>query len=501
MSGIYINIQRQLWTQIPWTKVEAYVHRLQTRIYQASRDQHYGKMRALQKRLTTGVHAKLLAVRQLFLCSATPHLWKPGSLRNERVSHTATLPALVRNLKLDGQAPTEATSLRRPHQYTECLPPEPLFHLPDLAKQALAKMALEPEWEARFEPNHVGYRPGSKGIVQALSALRSALCDQTPKYALYADIKFEGLDFHALLNKLNTYPSMRQQIRAWQKADQLCLFVCKRGYPSTVRTVSLAPLLANIAVHRMAHVLMVGLGNAVSTPALQAQLHHCNAGGQVVSSSGLRLYGYADELVVLHSQASVVFKAKQLLATWLNTMGLTLHPDSTRITTTVAGLHFDGHKIATLQSGRQPSSTQITPSKLSQARLLATIRGILRSTKGAAAHVLIGRLLPQMVGWGNYFKYSDCFRVFKRMDHTIFQQQRAWVLRRHANWGRHQIKLKYFPANHTWVVNGRRYRDNWLLHAAYYNGKRLQRVHLVRLRWLKSPGRPSKPDSFWFTCK
>jgi|JI7StandDraft_1071085.scaffolds.fasta_scaffold68456_2 RNA-directed DNA polymerase len=490
MSGIYINIQTQLWTQIPWTKVEAYVHRLQTRIYQASRDQHYGKMRALQKRLTSGVHAKLLAVR-LVTVQQTNGLLQPGP------PVEATQRALVGNRINEGQAPTTGTSRQRPHQYTESLPKAapPLGNLPDLAKQALAKMALEPEWEARFEPYLYGYRPGSTGPVQALSALRSALGDQTPKYVLYADIKFEGLDPGALLNKLNTYPSLRKQIKAWLQADPLCLFVGKRRRsPITVRTVSLAPLLANIAVHGVAHVLLYGLRNAVSTPAAAAarapQLHHCNAVGQVFSS-GLRLYGYADEWVVLHEKASVVFKAKQLLATWLNTMGLTLHPDSTRITTAVAGFDYGGHRISTRKSssGRQPGST--SPSKLELARLLDTIRGILRSTQGAAAHVLIRRLLPHMMGWGNDFKYSDSFRVFKRMDHTIFQQLRAWVVRRHAHWGRHRIKRTYFPANQTWVVNGLRYRDNWLLHAAYYNGKRLRRVHLVRLRWEALRRRPA----------
>ncbi|MFP3022596.1 reverse transcriptase domain-containing protein [Wolbachia endosymbiont (group A) of Pogonocherus hispidulus] len=28
------------------------------------------------------------------------------------------------------------------------------------AKQTLVKMALEPEWEAKFEPNIYGFRPG-----------------------------------------------------------------------------------------------------------------------------------------------------------------------------------------------------------------------------------------------------------------------------------------------------------------------------------------------------
>ena len=30
----------------------------------------------------------------------------------------------------------------------------------DRAAQALAKMVLEPEWEAYFEPNSYGFRPG-----------------------------------------------------------------------------------------------------------------------------------------------------------------------------------------------------------------------------------------------------------------------------------------------------------------------------------------------------
>lgn len=32
----------------------------------------------------------------------------------------------------------------------------------DRAKQNLAKLALEPEWEAKFEHNSYGYRPARK---------------------------------------------------------------------------------------------------------------------------------------------------------------------------------------------------------------------------------------------------------------------------------------------------------------------------------------------------
>ena len=40
----------------------------------------------------------------------------------------------------------------------------------DRALQALVKLALEPEWEARFEPNSYGFRPG-RGCHDAIEAI------------------------------------------------------------------------------------------------------------------------------------------------------------------------------------------------------------------------------------------------------------------------------------------------------------------------------------------
>jgi RNA-directed DNA polymerase len=56
----------------------------------------------------------------------------------------------------------------------------------DRAAQALAKLALEPEWEARFEPNNYGFRPG-RSCHDAAQALWSSL-NQKAKYVLDADI-------------------------------------------------------------------------------------------------------------------------------------------------------------------------------------------------------------------------------------------------------------------------------------------------------------------------
>ncbi|MHC5720607.1 MAG: reverse transcriptase/maturase family protein, partial [Nostoc sp.] len=88
----------------------------------------------------------------------------------------------------------------------------------DRALQALVKMALEPEWEARFEPNSYGFRPG-RSCQDAIEAIFNAI-SQKPKYVLDADIEkcFDRINHKALLEKLNTSPTIRRQIRSWLKA-------------------------------------------------------------------------------------------------------------------------------------------------------------------------------------------------------------------------------------------------------------------------------------------
>ena len=102
----------------------------------------------------------------------------------------------------------------------------------DRARQALAKMALEPEWEAVFEPNSYGFRPGRSchdAIEQIFTAMRKE------KYVLEADIKgcFDNIAHEALLDKIND-PELRPILRKWLKAgimDQGVFQETEQGTP------------------------------------------------------------------------------------------------------------------------------------------------------------------------------------------------------------------------------------------------------------------------------
>ena len=91
----------------------------------------------------------------------------------------------------------------------------------DRSKQSLVKLALEPEWEAVFEPNSYGFRPG-RSCQDAIGAIFNAI-RYKPKYVFDADIAgcFDNISHEALVEKLQTYPAMRQLIQAWLKAGMM----------------------------------------------------------------------------------------------------------------------------------------------------------------------------------------------------------------------------------------------------------------------------------------
>src|SRR5664280_1739277 len=92
--------------------------------------------------------------------------------------------------------------------------------LRDRALQACVVNALEPEWEARFEPRSYGFRPG-RGCHDAIEAIYWTLNGRNAKrqWILDADLTaaFDRIDHDHLLDSVGTFPA-RELIRGWLKA-------------------------------------------------------------------------------------------------------------------------------------------------------------------------------------------------------------------------------------------------------------------------------------------
>jgi len=123
----------------------------------------------------------------------------------------------------------------------------------DRALQALALGALEPEWEARFEPRSYGFRPG-RGCHDAIVAIHTTASRRDAKrlWALDADLEaaFDRLGHDHILASLGTFPA-RGLVRQWLKAG---VIEDGRFAPSGEGTPQggvISPCLMNVALHGM----------------------------------------------------------------------------------------------------------------------------------------------------------------------------------------------------------------------------------------------------------
>ena len=114
----------------------------------------------------------------------------------------------------------------------------------DRALQAVVKNTLEPEWEASFEPNSYGFRPG-RSAHDAVMQIKFCI-QHKAKYVLDADIAkcFDRIDHEALLIKLNIKGKVRQQIKSWLKSGVIDQRVFTATSEGTPQGGVISPLLA-----------------------------------------------------------------------------------------------------------------------------------------------------------------------------------------------------------------------------------------------------------------
>lgn len=474
------------WNEVDWPLVEKRVFRYQQRIYRASRENNQNVINNLQWRLLNSFDAKLLAVRQV----TTENKGRKTPGVDMKVYDTPTKKMkLVQKLKLDGKAKTiRRVEIPKPGKPGQSRPLG-IPTLEDRAKQALCRFAIEPEWEARFERDSYGFRPG-RNCHDAIEAAFAALSNkrQSPEFrkmVLKIDIEkcFDRINHDLLLDKIHSHPIIKNQIKSWLKADILTGnspkddpdFIIKNEM-GTPQGGVISPLLANIALHG----LLDHLDNwIVSIPAVNNRT--------AAKRSALTAIRYADDILVIHKDLEVIKKVKREIESWLwRNCKLTLNNEKTQICSSTQGFDFLGFSLITLKRNGT-DRLKIYPSRESQTRILLKIREIIQRNKASSSYRLITLLRPISIGWGNYFKYSECQTIYSKIDHFINQKIRAWAFRIDKRHGRQIVKERYFPRGKTYHFNGRKYQDNWILYGKEKgdDGK-TKEAFLPRISWITS---------------
>ena len=425
------------WSMTPWRKLERNVLKIQKRIYRAAQRGDRRSVRRLQGLLTRSWSAKMIAVRQVTQQNQGK---KTAGVDGVIALKPSERRSLVKQLRVnDGKKgrPTRRVWIPKPGRDEKRPLGIPTMY--DRALQGLVKIALEPEWEAVFEANSYGFRPG-RGCHDAIEAIFNCIA-RKPKWVLDADIAkcFDRIDHKALLQKLNSTSPVRKKIREWLKAGVMDRDAYQPTYAGTPQGGVISPLLANIALHGMEMAVkgVVPVGK--------------------VTQRELGVVRYADDFVVIHKNREVIEQVKEVISKWLAGVGLELKPEKTRVAHTLEGqepgFDFLGFNVRQYKVGKNRSGksgkgyrTLVKPSNKSIKTHREKLKAVIESHKAASQAALISKLNPIIRGWCNYYRTVVSKEVFGELDHYLWEITWGWAKRRHPNKTGAWVAKKYWKA-------------------------------------------------------
>jgi RNA-directed DNA polymerase len=368
------------WDAVDWRAVEDDVRRLRQRIFTASRAGDLKKVRNLQKLMLRSRAGALLSVRRVTEVNAGR---KTAGIDGRIVLAGWEKAEMAAWLQ-------QGASAWRPRPVKRVFIPKAggkrrglgIPVIADRALQALASGALEPEWEARFEPRSYGFRPG-RSCQDAMQAVFVTARGKTCKrlWALDADLAaaFDRIDHSYLLARLGTFPA-RGRIEQWLKAgviDRGRFAPTERGSP---QGGVISPVLMNVVLHGMeqaAGVRYITTGSNAGT---------ARPGSPV-------LVRYADDVLALCHSREQAGQVKARLAAWLAPRGLAFNEDKTRIVHLDDGVDFLGFNVR-----RYRGKLLIKPGKAAVKRIRARLTTEMRALRGHNAREVLIRMNPIIRG-------------------------------------------------------------------------------------------------------
>jgi RNA-directed DNA polymerase len=416
------------WRQVDWRRAEADVRRLRQRIFTASKAGDLKRVRRLQKLMLRSRANTLVSVRRVTERNAgrlTAGVDGEVVLTPEAKMHL--VDRVQHNTEPFKAMPVRRVYIPKPGSSTKRRP----LGIPvivDRCHQARVLNALEPEWEARFEPKSYGFRPG-RGCQDAIQAIYTVAKGKSAKrlWALDADLAsaFDLIAHDHIQTMIGTFPA-RGMIRAWLKAgvvEQGRLHRTEDGVP---QGGVVSPLLLNIALHGMEHAAGV-----------RYRLTGTTAGRTMTDSPVL--IRYADDLLCLCHTKQQALEVKARLAAWLAPRGLAFNEDKTRVVTLDEGLDFLGFNVR-----RYRGKLLIKPSKAAIRRIRERLRDELRSLRGSNAVAVIKRLNPIIRGWANYYRTHVAAEIFDQLDQYLWRLTYKWARFSHANKSASWVTARYF---------------------------------------------------------
>ena len=276
----------------------------------------------------------------------------------------------------------------------------------DRVCEGAMRHVLEPIFEREFAGSSHGFRPKRRAR-EALGKVDHEL-KAGKGYVVDADIKgyFDTIPHYLLLARIAERIADGRVMKILQQMLERGVLENREWIETETGTPQggvISPLLANVYLNPLDH---------------------------LIQQLGYTLVRYADDLVILCASQREAEAAYEVLKTWVETQGLSLHPEKTRIVNMNepgTGFDFLGYHFEHTRQGR----VDRWPRRKSMAKLKDRIRGLTHRANGRSLEETITKINQVTRGWYGYFKYSNRY-TFMQVDGWIRGRLRS-ILRKRAH--------------------------------------------------------------------
>lgn len=456
-----IGAEKQLqdWADIDWQLIEKRVRNLRQRIFRATKSGQWKQVRNLQKLMLRSYSNLLHSVRKVTQHNKGKET--PGIDRQRVLTPKARVKLVKQMLEYEAWKARPARRVYIPKANGKQRPLG-ILTIKNRVAQAVVKNALEPSWEARFEPNSYGFRPGRSchdAIVQCWKRLNRR---STHKWALDADLSaaFNTISHSHILDRIGLVPG-RELIKQWMKAGYVETEMLHATTAGVQQGGVVSPVIANVALD-----------------GLESILARYKAG----------YIRYADDFVVTARSKEAIEALLPTIEKFFAERGLALNTEKTRIVHVKDGFNFLGFNVRSYNG-----KCIVKPQKDKVHAKLSEIREWLKKHKTARTEDVIRHLNRILPGWANYYKRVNSKQVFAYVDNQIWRALWHWCLKRHPKKTKGWVRQRYFKR-----VKSR----EWTFYCTARNtttGEQYE-MHLVRIsdipivRHVKVAGKASPDD-------
>lgn len=450
------------WKTINWKEVIEYVKKLRQRIFRAEQLRQHRKVRKLQRLMMRSKANLLLSIRKVTQENKGKRTAGVDGYKAMTPTDREALYSKMyyQNLKSVKVKPVRRTYIQKKNSTK--LRPLGIPIIKDRIYQNIVKNALEPQWEAKFEPNSYGFRP-KRSTHDAIQNLYCKLSSKgNRKWIFEGDFKgcFDNLSHKHILDKISKFPA-NKLIEKWLNAGYIDNNTFHETDKGTPQGGVISPLLANIALHGMEKELGV-------------EYKYDKRDGYQLKSSSIGIVRYADDFLILcHSQeqASSMYEK---MTEYLYKRQLSLAMEKTKITHIENGFDFLGFNIRQYKKPNDKVKLLIKPSKDSIKKAKLSIKNVFENKRGSSVRELITELNPIIRGTGFYWNKVVSKKIFNEIDDYIWKKIVKFLNHQHPHKNWEWKTKRYFKSDRNGIS-----KNKWILTDPKNN-----QIQIVKMSWL-----------------